>query len=60
MTYTTGIMENPLDKSQPFRVWYNGNIIWFAHTMKEAEEKLEKERRRKCQIVNVLSAVKRG
>ena len=47
MEKKTGIEVSLRDKVQPFRVWYNGNIIWFARTREEAEEKLEKAQKRR-------------
>lgn len=36
----TGIVESTVDKVQPFRVWVNQNIVWFAKTKEEAEKVL--------------------
>jgi len=34
------IVEVSYDKVQPFRVWWKGNIYWFAKTIEEARRKL--------------------
>ena len=39
----TGIVESDHDKVQPYRVWFKGNIIWFARTFKEAQLKLKEQ-----------------
>lgn len=39
-----GIEYVARDKRQPYRVWYNNRIIFFAHTLLEADMKLQKER----------------
>ena len=35
-----GIIKSSTDTVQPYRVWYRGNIVWFAYTLLEAEDKL--------------------
>lgn len=42
----TGIVERPSDKYQPFRVWFKGNIIFFAKTKEEAQARLSEAQNR--------------
>ena len=37
----TGIQEVTYDEAQPFRVWFEGNILSFCKTREEAEKKLK-------------------
>ena len=44
----TGCIEkSEVDKVQPYRAWYCGNIIWFAYTEEEAREELHDLMRKK-------------
>ena len=36
----TGIEYEPRDKTQNWRVYFQGHIVWFARTKEEAEAKL--------------------
>lgn len=42
----TGIFLRETDETQPYRVWYEGKIIWFAHDKEEAELKLKEAKER--------------
>lgn len=42
----TGIEKSKTDKLQPWRVWYDGFLVWFARTEEEAKEKLKAAERR--------------
>jgi len=42
-----GIVERHYDRVQPFAVYYQGRIVWFARTMIEAMKKLEETRIRR-------------
>ena len=44
MNTYTGIVKSEVDKVQPYRVWLDGFIIWFARTQEEAEGKLRVEK----------------
>ncbi len=42
----TGIIKSRTDAVQPYRVWHNGKIVYFAKTQQEANRKLWDEQRR--------------
>ena len=43
MNKQTGIVKSETDQTQPYRVWLNGKIVWFAKTEEEARTKLVEE-----------------
>ena len=46
MAGKTGIFKNGSDTLQPYRVYFDGNIIYFAKTYDEAVRELAKEKAR--------------
>ena len=46
MAGKTGIFKNERDTLQPYRVWYDGHIVYFAKTLDEAVRELAKEKAR--------------
>ena len=49
----SGIEHHPERIYQPYSVWCNGSIIWFAYTKEEAEEKLAEEIEKHKEVVIV-------
>jgi len=46
----TGIYKSYTDKEQPYRVWFEDRIIWFARTLEEARIKLEMAKRKEKEV----------
>ena len=46
MAKKTGIFVRESDTLQPYRVYFNGHIIYFAKTLDEAVRELAKEKAR--------------
>ena len=46
MAKKTGIFKRKSDTLQPYRVWYDGNIVYFAKTIDEAVREFAKEKAR--------------
>ena len=44
MEKKTGIFKRESDTLQPYRVWYDGHIVYFAKTLDEAVCELAKEK----------------
>ncbi|KKM99638.1 hypothetical protein LCGC14_1145870 [marine sediment metagenome] len=47
-----GIEIVSYDKVQPYRVWWNHHIFWFARTQGEAEYKLQEEKDKRDKFKN--------
>jgi hypothetical protein len=50
----------PRLKLQPYRVWFDNNIIWYARTEQEAIEKLQQARIEKREAELVTAKARSG